>query len=203
VHGNRHATSSNLDRLDKESAVPVVRVGATSELAEVCDAVVVGVGHRVGCVSGIQLVRQLPCVVHAVGVASDLEISLFQPAVGLFYEGVCAVRITHLPTGLVVSCQDEKSQLQNRIKAMSILRARLYDMEVQRQQAELGAERRSQLGGGDRSEKIRTYNFPQNRVTDHRIGKSSYNLPAVLDGELDDFIDELSLAEQTEKLQSE
>ncbi len=113
-----------------------------------------------------------------------------------------AVRITHLPTGLVVSCQDEKSQLQNRIKAMSILRARLYDMEVQRQQAELGAERRSQLGGGDRSEKIRTYNFPQNRVTDHRIGKSSYNLPAVLDGELDDFIDELALAEQTERLQA-
>jgi peptide chain release factor 1 len=85
---------------------------------------------------------------------------------------------------------------------MSILRARLYDMEVQRREAELGAERRSQLGGGDRSEKIRTYNFPQNRVTDHRIGKSSYNLPAVLDGELDDFIDELSLAEQTERLKA-
>ncbi len=113
-----------------------------------------------------------------------------------------AVRITHLPTGLVVTCQDEKSQLQNRIKAMSILRARLYDMEVQRQEAEMGAERRSQLGGGDRSEKIRTYNFPQNRVTDHRIGKSSYNLPAVLDGELDDFIDELALAEQAERLQA-
>jgi len=113
-----------------------------------------------------------------------------------------AVRITHLPTGLVVTCQDEKSQLQNRIKAMSILRARLYDMEVKRQEAELGAERRSQLGGGDRSEKIRTYNFPQNRVTDHRIGKSSYNLPGVLDGQLDDFIDELALAEQSERLQA-
>ncbi len=113
-----------------------------------------------------------------------------------------AVRITHLPTGLVVSCQDEKSQLQNRIKAMSILRARLYDMEMQRQQDELGAERRSQLGGGDRSEKIRTYNYPQNRVTDHRIGKSSYNLPAVMDGELDDFIEELALAAETQRLQA-
>ncbi len=113
-----------------------------------------------------------------------------------------AVRITHLPTGLVVSCQDEKSQLQNRIKAMSILRARLYDMEVRRRQEEMGAERRSQLGGGDRSEKIRTYNFPQNRVTDHRIGKSTYNLPAFLDGDIDDFIDELALADQTERLQA-
>ena len=113
-----------------------------------------------------------------------------------------AVRITHVPTGLKVQCQDEKSQLQNRLRAMAILRARLYDIEMERQQAELGAERRSQLGTGDRSEKIRTYNYPQNRVTDHRIGVSSYNLAAVMDGELDMFIDELATAEQSEKLQA-
>ena len=112
-----------------------------------------------------------------------------------------AVRITHVPTGLKVQCQDEKSQLQNRLRAMSILRARLYDIEMERQQSELGAERRSQLGTGDRSEKIRTYNYPQNRVTDHRIGVSSYNLPGVLDGEIDVFIDELATAEQAERLQ--
>ena len=112
-----------------------------------------------------------------------------------------AVRITHVPTGLVVQCQDEKSQLQNRLRAMSILRARLYDMEMERQQSELGDERRSQLGTGDRSEKIRTYNYPQSRVTDHRIGVSSYNLPGVLDGEIDVFIDELATAEQAERLQ--
>ena len=102
----------------------------------------------------------------------------------------------------MVQCQDEKSQLQNKLRAMAILRARLYDQELERQQAELGAERRSQVGSGDRSEKIRTYNFPQNRVTDHRIGLSSYNLPAILDGELDFFIDELATAEQAERLQA-
>ncbi len=113
-----------------------------------------------------------------------------------------AVRLTYLPTGLVVQCQDEKSQLQNRLRAMTILRARLYDAEVERQQAELGAERRSQVGSGERSEKIRTYNYPQNRVTDHRIGISSYNLLGVMDGKLDAFIDELATAEQVEKLQA-
>ncbi|MCP4164690.1 MAG: peptide chain release factor 1 [Chloroflexi bacterium] len=113
-----------------------------------------------------------------------------------------AVRLTYLPTGLVVQCQDEKSQLQNRLRAMTILRARLYDAEVERQQAELGAERRSQVGTGERSVKIRTYNYPQNRVTDHRIGISSYNLLGVMDGKLDAFIDELATAEQVEKLQA-
>ena len=113
-----------------------------------------------------------------------------------------AVRVTHLPTGMVVSCQDEKSQLQNRIKAMAILRARLYQMEQERLQAERSEARRSQVGTGERSEKIRTYNFPQNRVTDHRIGKTIYNLPAVMDGDLDSFIEELASTEQTERLES-
>jgi peptide chain release factor 1 len=111
-----------------------------------------------------------------------------------------AVRLTHLPTGLVVSCQDEKSQLQNKIRAFNILRARLYDAEQQRIEAEHGAARRSQVGSGDRSEKIRTYNFPQNRVTDHRIGYTSHRLEAILDGEIDEFIEALSKADQKEKL---
>jgi peptide chain release factor 1 len=113
-----------------------------------------------------------------------------------------AVRLTHLPTGMVVQCQDERSQLQNRMRAMSILRARLYDKAVQARQDELDEARRSQVGSGERSEKIRTYNFPQSRVTDHRIGVSIHNLPAVLDGGIDSFIDELASREQAERLQA-
>lgn len=113
-----------------------------------------------------------------------------------------AVRITHLPTGIVVQCQDERSQLQNRLRAMSILRARLYDIAVTEQQEKEDAARRSQVGTGERSEKIRTYNFPQSRVTDHRIGLSSHNLPAVLDGELNMFIDELAAQDEAERLQA-
>jgi peptide chain release factor 1 len=111
-----------------------------------------------------------------------------------------AVRLTHLPTGLVVTCQDEKSQLQNKLKAMTVLRARLYDMEQQKRNAELGAARKSQVQTGDRSEKIRTYNFPQSRITDHRIGLTSYQLDSVLNGALDEFIDALATTEQAEKL---
>ncbi len=113
-----------------------------------------------------------------------------------------AVRLTHIPTGIVVSCQDEKSQLQNRLKAMRILRSRLFALEEQRRLDETGAARRSQIGSGDRSEKIRTYNFPQSRVTDHRINKTVYRLDQVMNGDLDEFIDELSQSDQAELLQA-
>jgi peptide chain release factor 1 len=114
-----------------------------------------------------------------------------------------AVRITHLPTGLVVSCQDEKSQIKNRAKAERVLRSRLYEMELEKQQAALGAERRSMVGTGDRSEKIRTYNFPQNRVTDHRIGLTLHQLDVVMDGKLDPIVDALTTYYQAEKLKQQ
>ena len=102
----------------------------------------------------------------------------------------------------MVACQDERSQLQNKMRAMSILRARLYDMEQERQASEIDAARRTQVGTGERSEKIRTYNFPQNRVTDHRIGLTIYRLEDVLEGDLDEFIEKLALADESKRLQT-
>ncbi|HYL96888.1 MAG TPA: peptide chain release factor-like protein, partial [Terriglobales bacterium] len=114
-----------------------------------------------------------------------------------------AVRITHIPTNTVVSCQDEKSQIKNREKAMRVLRSRLYEIELQKQQEQLAKERRAMVGSGDRSEKIRTYNFPQNRVTDHRIGLTLHQLGDVMDGKLQPIIDALVTYYQAEKLKQE
>jgi peptide chain release factor 1 len=111
-----------------------------------------------------------------------------------------AVRLTHIPTGMVVQCQDERSQLQNRLRAMSILRARLYEIEEEKRRQEVDEARRSQVGSGERSEKIRTYNYPQSRVTDHRINMSNYNLPVVMEGAIDEFIDELATRDEAERL---
>jgi len=114
-----------------------------------------------------------------------------------------AVRLTHIPTGMVVVCQDERSQLRNRQKAMAVLRARLLDTEQSRQQEEISQERRSQVGTGERSEKIRTYNFPQDRLTDHRIGVNMHNLPRIMEGDIDELIDTLATSEQSRLLEEQ
>jgi peptide chain release factor 1 len=112
------------------------------------------------------------------------------------------VRITHLPTGLVVTCQDERSQLKNRAKALRVLRARLLEQAQEEQRSQIAAARKSQVGTGERSERIRTYNFPQGRVTDHRIGLTVHQLPEVLEGDLDELAEALLAAERTEQLES-
>jgi peptide chain release factor 2 len=135
----------------------------------------------------------------------DIEVEVFSasgPGGQHMQKNATAVRIVHKPSGLVVACESQRSLTQNRLQAMAVLRSRLYDIEEQKRLAERKEARRSQVGSGDRSEKIRTYNFPQNRVTDHRIGVSVYNLDSVLDGELDMFIDELATTEEAERLQS-
>lgn len=113
-----------------------------------------------------------------------------------------AVRITHIPSGIVVSCQDERSQLKNRTKAMSVLRSRLLEQEVSRQNQEIASQRKTLVGSGDRSERIRTYNFPQNRVTDHRIGLTLYQLDRVMEGELEPLVDALRAHDRAEEIKN-
>ncbi|MCH7827358.1 MAG: peptide chain release factor 1, partial [Bacteroidetes bacterium] len=113
-----------------------------------------------------------------------------------------AIRITHIPTGIVVQCQDERSQLKNRQKAMKVLRARLYDLKLKEHNAQISAQRKSMIGSGDRSDKIRTYNYPQNRVTDHRIGLTLYNLANIMEGDLDELLEQIKIADRAEKLQA-
>ena len=134
---------------------------------------------------------------------SDLKIDVFRSS-GAGGQNVqknaTAIRITHLPSGMVVAVQDERSQLQNKLRAMSILRARLYEIEDEKRRSKQDADRRSQVGTGERSEKIRTYNYPQNRVTDHRINVSIFNLTVVMEGGIDQFIDELSTRDEADRL---
>jgi len=134
----------------------------------------------------------------------DLRVDIFHSSGAGGQNGnkvATAVRITHIPTGIVVVCQDERSQLKNRLKAMTVLRSRLLDLEQRKRDEEIGRTRRMQVGTGDRSEKIRTYNFPQDRITDHRIGLTVHNLPDRLDGNIDDIIDAVAAAAEAERLQ--
>jgi len=143
----------------------------------------------------------------------DIEIKPEDLRVDIFHSGgaggqnvnkvASAVRMTHLPTGMVVVCQDERSQLQNKIKALSVMRTRLLDIERRKQEEQITSDRRSQVGSGERSEKIRTYNYPQDRVTDHRINASQHNLPRFMDGALDEMIDILATSEQTRQLEGQ
>jgi len=143
----------------------------------------------------------------------DVEVDPDDLRIDIFHSGgaggqnvnkvATAVRITHLPTGMVVTCQDERSQLRNKNKAMAVLRARLLDIEQSKQESEMSTQRRSQVGSGDRSEKIRTYNFPQDRVSDHRISLNLHNLPRIMEGDLDQLIDALATNDRAKQLQEQ
>jgi peptide chain release factor 1 len=143
----------------------------------------------------------------------DIEVAPDDLKVDIFHSGgaggqnvnkvATAVRMTHLPTGMVVVCQDERSQLQNKLRAMSVLRSRLLDIERRRQEEKITTERRSQVGTGDRAEKIRTYNFPQDRVSDHRINLTVRNLPRILEGELDELVDALATSIQARQFEEQ
>jgi len=143
----------------------------------------------------------------------DIEVNPDDLKIDIFHSGgaggqnvnkvATAVRMTHLPTGMVVTCQDERSQLQNKLRAMSVLRSRLLDIERRKQEEKITSERRLQVGTGDRAEKIRTYNFPQDRVSDHRINLSVRNLPRILEGELDELIDSLATSSQASQLEEQ
>jgi len=136
---------------------------------------------------------------------ADLKIDIFRSG-GAGGQSVnkleTAIRITHLPTKIVVSCQDERSQLKNKQKAMKVLKARLYDFELKKHNDQISAKRKLMVGSGDRSDKIRTYNFPQNRITDHRIGLTLYNLSNIMEGDLSELIEQIKIADRTEKLQA-
>ena len=135
----------------------------------------------------------------------DLKIDVFRSS-GAGGQSVnkleTAIRITHLPTKIVVQCQDERSQIQNKLRALKVLKAKLYDIEMKKQMDEISAQRKSMVRSGDRSDKIRTYNFPQNRVTDHRIGLTLYNLSNIIEGDLDELIEQVKIADTAEKLQA-
>ena len=143
----------------------------------------------------------------------DIEVNPDDLKIDIFHSGgaggqnvnkvATAVRMTHIPTGMVVVCQDERSQLQNKVKAMSVMRTRLLDIERRKQEEQITSDRRSQVGTGERVEKIRTYNYPQDRITDHRINQNVHNLPRFMEGEIDELIDALTAAEQTEQLEGQ
>lgn len=143
----------------------------------------------------------------------DIEINPDELRIDVFHSGgaggqnvnkvATAIRVTHLPTGMVVTCQDERSQLQNKVKALSVLRTRLLDIEKRKQEEQIISDRRSQVGTGERAEKIRTYNYPQDRISDHRINVALHNLPKIMDGALDELIDALATSEQTRQLEGQ